>query len=83
MGMMDHKTIQIYMYMGSYKPIVKWLKEEGVTTQKEALNMLKYRIRDNVKEVDASIRNANNKSECGSYAGTAFTVKKILKEFPV
>lgn len=34
---MDKRALECYAMIGSKEPIIKWLKEEGVITKKEAL----------------------------------------------
>lgn len=37
---MDKRAIECYAMIGSSEPIIKWLKEEGVTTKEEAKRKL-------------------------------------------
>jgi|TARA_R110000850_G_scaffold154293_4_gene277793 hypothetical protein len=71
---MDSTALELYLYMGSKKPIIEWLESEGVTTREEARKKL------------APIANGNMMSVmalgAGSLHGTVSGVKKVLEHFP-
>lgn len=75
---MDQKALELYLYMGSSEPVVKWLKSEGVKTREQAVDKLEPLVRSNVYDVARHIGMGNKVS----LAGTANCVERILKEFP-
>lgn len=38
---MDSTSLELYMYMGSHEPIIKWLKERNCKTKDECRTLLK------------------------------------------
>ncbi len=73
---MTKTALELYIYMGSDEPVIKWLKEEGCTTRGQAQDKIAPLVRSNV--IDA-IRYAGQGS---TLAGTTGAVKRILNAFP-
>lgn len=71
---MDSKALELYLYMGSTEPVIKWLEGENVQTQAQALARLKPLVQSNIMGVMSL--------GAGSLAGTAGAVKKIVDHFP-
>lgn len=69
---MDRKTLDLYIYMGSSKPVIKWLEKEGVTTVKAAKDKLSPMVSGLVGD---SLRMG------GSLAGTSGVVDKVINHF--
>jgi len=71
-------AIELNLYMGSSKEIIKWLEEdEGVKTKKEALDKLQSYVKSNVYTVASHIGAGHNVS----LAGTAMAIEQIVKHF--
>jgi len=70
---MDSNTISLYMLIGSHEPIIKWLKEAGVTNKENATHMLSSAARSNV--IGSFIHNSDGISS------TSHTIKKVLEAF--
>lgn len=75
---MDRTALELYLYMGSTEPIIKWLENEGVKTQKEAKDKLASLVQSNMYSVASHIGRGNYGV---SLAGTANGVDKIIKHF--
>ena len=76
---MDQETLELYLYIGSAEPIIKWLKEEGCKTQKQAIEKLKPLIRNNLYSFAAMVGSGEFN---GSLAGTSNAANQIIKSFP-
>ena len=48
---MDSKALELYLYMGSTEPIIKWLEGEKVQTRQQALDRLKPLVQSNIFSV--------------------------------
>jgi hypothetical protein len=76
---MDHQALELYLYMGSTEPVIKWLKEEGCQTRQQVIDKLAPLVKSNMYVVASHI----GKGDYGaSLAGTSNGVTKILKLFP-
>jgi len=71
---MNSKALELYLYMHSTEPVIKWLESEKVQTKKQALERLRPLVQSNI--ISAVSMGA------GSLAGTAGAVKKIVEHFP-
>jgi hypothetical protein len=72
---MDKIALELYLYMGSTEPIIKWLKDEGCKTKEDAINKLRPLVSSNISGF------AMHAGKGASLAGTANGVEKILKTF--
>lgn len=73
---MNKTSLELYLYMGSKDPILKWLKEENVKTREEVLKKLEPLVRGLVGSA------ASVGFQGTSFAGTHHVIQKILLEFP-
>jgi hypothetical protein len=71
---MNSTALELYLYMGSKEPIIKWLESEGVTTREEAREKLAPIAKSNMMSVMAL--------GAGSLHGTNSGVKRVLEHFP-
>jgi hypothetical protein len=71
---MNSKALELYLYMGSTEPVIKWLESENVQTQAQALERLRPLVQSNIMGVMSL--------GAGSLAGTSGAVKKIVAHFP-
>ena len=76
---MDSKALELYLYMGSAEPIIKWLKSEGVTTTTQAKNKLAPLVQSNLYSWASHVGRGNGGSV--SLGGMSNGLDKILKEF--
>ena len=75
---MDSKALELYLYMGSTEPVIKWLEGENVQTQKQAIDRLRPLVQSNMMAVFMQAGRGGG----GSLAGTAGAVEKIVNHFP-
>lgn len=78
---MNKSSFELYFYMGSVKPVVEWLKSEGVKTQKQAVKKLDTFLKKNPIEIDVMNKKliVHNKQLYDPYSGTYFS--KIIGSF--
>jgi len=76
---MDNKTLELYLYMGSTEPVIKWLKEEGCKTREQVVKKLAPLVQSNLYAVASNIGKGDYTA---SLAGTSNAVSKIIKHFP-
>ena len=74
---MNQTALELYLYMCSSEPVIKWLEEEGVKTQEEAIAKLTPMARALTRDVVISISAGRG----GTLAGAANCMKKILTHF--
>lgn len=74
---MTQTAVELYLYMCSPEPIIKWLEKEGVKTQDEAISKLTPMARALTRDVVISIGAGRG----GTLAGAANCMKKILTHF--
>lgn len=78
---MNKVAFELYYYMGSVKPVVEWLRLEGVKTQKQAVKKLDDFLKKNPIEMDVMIKKliVSDKQLYDPYSGTFFS--KIIENF--
>jgi ribosomal protein S18 len=74
LSIMNHSTLELYLYMGNSEPIIEWLKSEGVVTKEQARQRLVGAVKSNIYSVIGH--------SSGSLAGTSLASTKILDAFP-
>jgi hypothetical protein len=74
---MNKTALELYIYMCSHEPIIKWLESEGVTTKDEALEKLSPLVENLVRDVATSIKSGNG----GTLAGANNCINKVIKHF--
>lgn len=75
---MDKTALELYLYMGSTKPIIEWLEQKGVKTKKEAIDTITPLILSNMIDVKSHIDRGEYNV---SLYGTSQSVEKIIKHF--
>ena len=70
---MDKTSLELYLYMNSYEPIIKWLEEEDVQTVEEAKKKLLPFVKSNMR----SFLSVSG----GSLRGTSDCLNKVIKHF--
>jgi len=75
---MTKTALELYMYMCSYEPIIKWLKEEGCTTKTEAIEKIKPIVNGNIRSWATCIGNGQYNVSLG---GTANCVTHVMNAF--
>lgn len=73
---MNKTSLELYLYMGSKEPVLKWLNESGVKTREEAKQKLGTLVQG-LFNAGASVGFQGT-----SFAGTHHVIQKILLEFP-
>lgn len=76
---MDSKSLELYLYMGTTEPVIKWLKEEGCKTREQVVKKLAPLVQSNLYAVASNIGKGDYTA---SLDGTSNGVSKILKAFP-
>ena len=75
---MTRKAMELYLYMGSSDPIIKWLESEGVKTKSEAREKLAPLVESNLLDF---ARHIGSGSYGGSLHGTNRCVDAVFKHF--
>jgi hypothetical protein len=74
---MNSTAMELYLYMGSTEPIIKWLKSEGVKTTSQAKDKLAPFVKSNMYSWASHVGAGHSVSLAGMSNG----ITKILKEF--
>ncbi|MCK9576296.1 MAG: hypothetical protein WC979_01020 [Candidatus Pacearchaeota archaeon] len=70
---MNTQALELYLYMCSPEPIIKWLEENGVKTKEGALFQLKPLVQSNI----LSVADAQG----GCLSGTESCVRHVITHF--